>query len=132
MEPVQMDSAMAASQSGGGAGMVVMGLIELALAVLMIASMWKIFTKAGMPGWGALIPFYNLYLLCKVCGKSGWWVLLMFIPLVNFVIAILLMIELATSFGKGAGYAVGLILLGFVFLPMLAFGDAKYQRAPAT
>src|SRR4051812_38352115 len=108
----------------------VMGLIWLAVVVLMIASMWKIFTKAGQPGWAAIIPIYNLYILCKVAGKSGWWVLLLCIPLLNIIFALLLCISLAERFGKGAGFGVGLFFLGFIFFPMLAFGDARYQGAP--
>ncbi len=108
-------------------------IIPLLIAVLMIVAMWKIFTKAGQPGWASIIPIYNIYIWCKIVGRPGWWVLLMFIPLVNFIIAIILCIDLAKSFGKDAGFGIGIILLGFIFLPILAFGDAQYQdAAPAT
>lgn len=130
MDQAQLDRMMAASQSeGGGAGMVVTLVIELAIAALVIASMWKVFTKAGQPGWGAIVPIYNLYLLCKVVGKPGWWVVLMLIPCVNFVVFLLVMLDLAKAFGKGAGFGIGLWLLSFVFLPILGFGDAQYQKA---
>jgi hypothetical protein len=109
----------------------VMGIIWLAVVILMIASLWKVFTKAGQPGWAAIIPIYNLYILCKVGGKSGWWVLLLLIPFVNFIIAIILCIAIAERFGKGAGFGVGLAFLGFIFFPILAFGDARYQGAGA-
>jgi hypothetical protein len=108
-----------------------MGIIWLAVVILMIASLWKVFTKAGQPGWAAIIPIYNLYILCKVGGKSGWWVLLLLIPFVNFIIAIILCIAIAERFGKGAGFGVGLAFLGFIFFPILAFGDARYQGAGA-
>ena len=94
-------------------------------------SMWKIFVKAGQPGWAAIIPIYNAYILTKIVGRPWWWLLLMLIPFVNIVIAIILAIDLAKSFGKGGGFAVGLILLGFVFYPILAFGDARYQGPAA-
>jgi hypothetical protein len=111
--------------SGGGIG-ILGGMIWLAFIILMIISMWKIFVKAGRPGWGCLIPFYNLYLMLEMSGKPAWWLVLFFIPFVNFIAAILLMLAFAKSFGKGGGFAVGLLLLGFIFFPILAFGDAKY------
>ena len=100
--------------------------IYLAFIVLMIASMWTIFSKAGKPGWAALVPIYNLIVLLDIVGKPWWWLLLMFIPIVNFVVVIMIYHNLSLSFGKGAGFTVGLILLGIVFLPLLAFGDAEY------
>jgi hypothetical protein len=100
--------------------------IYLAFIVLMIASMWTIFSKAGKPGWAALVPIYNLIVLLDIVGKPWWWLLLMFIPIVNFVVIIMIYHNLSLSFGKGAGFTVGLILLGIVFLPLLAFGDAEY------
>jgi len=106
-------------------------IIWLAVVVLMIASMWKIFTKAGQPGWASLIPIYNIYVWCKIVGRPGWWVLLFFIPFVNFVIAIILGIDLAKSFGKGVGFGIGIILLGIIFLPILAFSGATYQGPSA-
>jgi hypothetical protein len=109
----------------------IIGVVYLAFIVLLIASMWKIFTKAGQPGWAAIIPIYNLYILLKIIGRPGWWIILMLIPFVNFVIAIIIAIDLAKSFGKGVGFAFGIILLGIVFLPILAFGDARYQGPAA-
>ena len=100
--------------------------IYLAFIVLMIASMWTIFSKAGKPGWAALVPIYNLIVLLDIVGKPWWWLLLMFIPIVNFVVIIMIYHNLSLSFGKGAGFTVGLILLGIVFFPILAFGDAEY------
>jgi len=88
--------------------------------------MWKVFTKAGQPGWACLIPIYNFYIVLKIIGKAGWWLLLMLIPLVNIVIAILVRNGLAKSFGKGTGFTVGMILLPFIFVPILGFGDAQY------
>lgn len=95
--------------------------------VLMIASWWKMFSKAGQPGWAAIIPILNLYFFCKVAGRPGWWLILMFIPLVNFIIIIILCIDIAKAFGKGVGFGIGLIFLPFIFYPILAFGSAQYQ-----
>lgn len=104
-------------------------LIEIAIAVVIIAGIWKVFVKAGKPGWAAIIPIYNFIVLLEIAGKPIWWIILMFIPIVNLVIAILVSIEVAKNFGKGPGFGVGLALLGFIFFPILGFGDAQYQVA---
>lgn len=103
----------------------------LAFMILMIAACWKIFTKAGQPGWASIIPIYNWYILCKIVGRPGWWVILLLIPFVNFIIGIILCIDLAKSFGKGVGFGIGLILLGVIFFPILGFGSAQYQGPAA-
>jgi hypothetical protein len=105
-------------------------ILWAAFMILIIASIWKLFTKAGQPGWAAIIPIVNTYFLCKVAGRPGWWVILMFIPLVNFVIWIIISIDIAKNFGKGTGFGVGVALLSFIFVPILAFGSARYQPAP--
>ena len=92
----------------------------------MIASGWKIFSKAGQPGWAAYVPVYNLLVLLEIVGKPWWWLLLMLIPVVNIVLLIIVLNNLSRSFGKGAGFTVGMIFLGFIFMPILAFGSAKY------
>ena len=106
-------------------------IIALLVTVLMIVAMWKVFTKAGQPGWGSIIPILNFYFLCKIAGRPGWWLLLMLIPFVNLIIWIVVCVDIAKNFGKGAGFGIGLALLGFIFFPILAFGDATYQ-GPAT
>lgn len=100
-------------------------------AILIIAAWWKVFSKAGQPGWAAIIPIYNLYVWCKIVGRPWWWILLMLIPFVNFIILIILFIDLAKSFGKGVGFAIGLILLSVIFFPILGFGSATYQGPSA-
>ncbi|MFC2124579.1 DUF5684 domain-containing protein [Bacteroidota bacterium] len=102
-------------------------IIYLAFLILMIAALWKIFVKAGKPGWAAIIPIYNVIVLLEIVGKPLWWFLLFLIPLVNIVIAIIVIHGLSKSFGKGAGFTVGLIFLGIIFYPILGFGDAKYK-----
>lgn len=106
--------------------MIVGIIMYVAIIVLMIASMWKIFTKAGQPGWASIVPIYNIIVLLKIVNKPVWWLVLMLIPVVNFVIAIIVLNALSKSFGKGVGFTIGLLLLGIVFYPMLAFGDAQY------
>ena len=104
-------------------------LIAIAITLFAIVSMWKVFEKAGQPGWGIFIPIYNLYLLLMIAGKPGWWILLYLIPFVNFVIAIIVSIEIAKNFGKDAGFGIGLAFLGIIFYPILAFGSAQYLGA---
>jgi hypothetical protein len=106
-------------------------IISLLIALLMIVAMWKAFTKAGQPGWASIIPIYNLYIWCKIVGRPWWWILLMLIPFVNFIILIILCIDTAKSFGKGAGFGIGLALLGIIFWPILGFGSAQYQGPAA-
>jgi Family of unknown function (DUF5684) len=103
----------------------------LAFTILMIAAFWKIYSKAGQPGWACIIPIYNLYIWCKIVGRPWWWILLMLIPFVNLIIAIILIIDLAKSFGKGVGFGIGLLLLGVIFFPILGFGSAQYQGPSA-
>lgn len=106
-------------------------VLMLGIALLMIAAMWKIFEKAGEPGWAAIIPIYNFVILLKIAGKPVWWLVLFIIPIVNFVAAIMVSLALAQNFGKSAGFGVGLAFLGVIFAPMLAWGDARYQPQTA-
>jgi len=110
-------------------GGVLLILIAIALALFFIVSMWKVFVKAGQPGWGCLIPIYNLYLLLMIAGKPGWWLILYLIPFVNIVISILVNIDIAKNFGKDAMFGLGLAFFGIIFYPILAFGSAQYQGA---
>ena len=96
-----------------------------------IASYWRVFEKAGKPGWASIIPIYNAFVLLQIVGRPWWWFLLCLIPVVNIVVGIMITLDLAKSFGKGVGFAVGIILLGFIFIPVLAWGDAQYQGPAA-
>ena len=100
--------------------------IFLIIIIIPVIAMWKLYKKANKPGWACLIPIYNLIVLLEIVGKPWWWLLLMLIPIVNIVILIIVYHNLSLSFGKGGEFTVGLILLGIIFLPILAFGDAKY------
>jgi hypothetical protein len=105
----------------------VFSLVGLIVAVVAIIASWKIYSKAGKPGWAAIIPIYNMYVMLQIVGRPGWWILLFFVPLVNMVISILLAIDLARSFGKSDAFGIiGLWLFGFIGYLMLAFGSAKY------
>lgn len=105
-------------------------LLSFAVAILGIVAMWKIFEKAGEPGWASIIPFYNIYVLFKITWGSGWKFLLLLIPFANIVIAIITMVKLAKAFGKSGGFAVGLIFLSIIFYCILAFDQSQYQGVP--
>jgi hypothetical protein len=106
-------------------------LIGLVVAVIVIAALWKVFVKAGQPGWAVFVPIYNFVVILKIVGRPLWWIILFLIPLVNIVIVFIVYIDFAKSFGKGAGFGIGLALLGFIFFPILGFGDARYAGPAA-
>jgi len=94
--------------------------------LILIISKWKIYKKAGKEGWESIIPIYSSYVLLKIAGKPGWWLFLFLIPLVNVIFYIMTIHALSKSFGKNEGFTIGLILLGFIFYPILAFSNATY------
>ena len=105
-------------------------LFYLVIWVLVIISFWKIIEKAGKKGWESIIPIYNILMLLEIIGKPWWWILLLLIPGVNLIFGIWMFNLLSISFGKTEGFTVGLVLLPFIFLPILGFGDDQY-RGPA-
>lgn len=119
-----------AGQAAAGAVGIIILLIELALVVAAFAGIWKCFVKAGKPGWAAIVPIYNIIVMLEIVGKPLWWVILFFIPCVNFVVLLLVMIDFAKAFGKSAAYGIGLWIAGFIFFPMLGFSDARYIGPP--
>ncbi len=103
-------------------------VIGLVVAVLIIAGLWQVFTKAGKPGWAAIIPVYNVYVLAKVAGRPGWWVVLYLIPLVNVIVHAIVSMDVARNFGKSKAFGlVGLWLFSVIGFLILGFGDAQYQ-----
>jgi hypothetical protein len=101
-------------------------LFLLLVGVFSIVCLWKVFVKAGKPGWAAIIPIYNIITELEIIGRPWWWLLLLFIPLVNIVIGIIVIFDLAKVFGKSTGFGFGLLFLSVIFMAILAFGDAKY------
>src|SRR5207247_7144125 len=120
--------------SGGSGGVfagtigIVFGLVILAIAILEIAALWKIFVRAGYPGWAAIVPIYNYVVLCKIGGKPGWWFLILWLIVPWFMVCI----GIARNFGKGTGFGIGLALLAPIFFPLLAWGSTRYHMQPAT
>lgn len=126
------DSTLAQTTYGaesGSAGMIPM-LVMMAVMVTAIAGMWRVFSKAGQPGWGVLVPIYNVLLMCKIAQRPAWWLILFFVPVVNIVIAVIMSVDIARHFGKGTGFGVGLAFLGFIFYPILGFSGAQYDGSP--
>lgn len=113
--------------TGGGAFGFLFTLIYLAVLVLILVGTIKVFIKAGRKWWEALIPFYNMYVYVIILGRAWWWFLLMFVPIVSWIVAIILVFDLAKAFGKSSLYALGIIFFPFVFIPVLGFGSAEYQ-----
>lgn len=102
-------------------------ILAIVFAVLMIVALWKVFEKAGKPGWAAIVPFYNTYVLFQVAGYNGWMFLLMLIPFVNFVMTILVSLGVAKNFGRSAVFGIfGLWIFSFIGYLMLGFGKDKY------
>lgn len=102
--------------------------VTIAISILMIVSMWIVFKKAGRPGWAAIIPIYNTIVMLQIAKKPIWWIILYFIPFVNIIISIIVIYNIALAFDKGGGFALGLILLPFIFYPILAFGKSTYMQ----
>jgi hypothetical protein len=110
------------------AGLGIFLFVYAAVVLLIIISNWKIYSKAGKPGWAAIVPIYNIIVLLEIVGKPVWWIILLIVPFVNIVIAIMLIHQLSVAFGKGVGTTLLLLFLPFIGYPMLAFGDAQYTK----
>jgi ABC-type sulfate transport system permease subunit len=137
VSPVMNTSSAVCTVNGQPADCGPLGLIFAAFGVFMIvffvliafiiASTWKVFRKAGQPGWASIIPVYNVVVMLHIVKKPIWWVVLMFVPFVNIVVGIMVIHNLSKAFGKGVGFTIGMIFLPFIFLPILGFGKATYQ-----
>lgn len=123
MDLIAAEQQSAAATVGGTVGVVV----GLALLVVSIVALWRVFTKAGQPGWAAIVPFYNYYLLLRIAGRPGWWLLLGLVPVVNIVVYLVVAIDLARSFGRSELFGVfGLWLFSIIGLLILGFGSSRY------
>ena len=120
----------AMGQAAGGVGIIGL-VIYVAIALLMIISLWKLFSKAGQPGWASIIPIYQTVVMLQVAGKPIWWIILLFVPIANIVIVIMMTIGIAKNFGKGTGFGLGLFFLFPIFMPILGLGSAEYAPVEA-
>lgn len=119
--------AQTASNSSDNTSSIVIGVI---LALIGIVALWRVFQKASQPGWAAIIPLYNVYIILKIAGRPGWWLILYLIPFVNALVHIVVSIDLAKTFGKSSAFGFfGLWLFSLIGFLVLGFGDAKYQGA---
>lgn len=108
-------------------------LVNLVIGLFFVVAYWKLFTKAGEPGWASIIPIYNALVILKIAGKPWWWILLSLVSIIPFVgwivalvLGIMIMHGISVNFGKDSGFTVGLVLLPWIFIPILAFGSAQY------
>ncbi len=117
----QVETETTSFSTKDGIAALILFAFPLLFSLFMLVTMWRIFTRANQPGWGSLIPIYNTYLLVKIANKPGWWLILLMIPVVNVILSALILAGISTTFGKGLGFTIGLILLPFIFYPILAF-----------
>ncbi len=114
-------------------------IIFLIIAIIEIIALWKLFEKAGKPGWAAIIPIYNIYIMLEIAGLQWWWLLILLfaylIPVIGLLIAaaagFYIILKFVQSYGKDVGFAIGAFLLGFIFLPILAFSKDTQYIGPA-
>lgn len=111
---------------GSGEVSPIVWICYLAIIIVFIIASWRLFEKAGEPGWYAIVPILSTIILLKIAGKPWWWIVLLLIPFVNFIILIILYLDLAKAFGKSTLFGVGLILLSPIFFLILAFDDSEY------
>jgi hypothetical protein len=114
-----------------GAVLFIYWIIYLAVIVLFIAGLWKTFSKAGKPGWAAIVPIYNIIVMLEVINRPIWWIILFLIPIVNIIVYIIISLDMAKAFGKSSAFGIiGLWLFAPIGYLMLGFGSAKYVGAP--
>jgi hypothetical protein len=125
---VPLQTSVVPIQSSDGGGLAVL-LFQLLLIVLQLAGMWAVFAKADRPGWAALVPIYNLYIMLRIGENAWWWLLVLIVPIVNIYALYKIHAGVARAFGRGIGFGLGLAFLGVVFFPILGFGDYRYRGA---
>ncbi len=106
-------------------------LVGLAFTAFWIAGAWKMFEKAGQPGWAILVPIYNLLLIVRIAGSPDWMFVLLLIPFVNIVAHIFVSLELGKRFSKGAIFTIGLIFIPAVFYALIGFSSDDYTPPPS-
>ena len=121
-----MAAALLAVSTGAGVGIGVGAFFGLVVIVFEIAAVWRVFVKAGDRGWKAIIPIWYTLIVLKISGRPWWWIFLYIIPIVWWIVYIIVYYDLAKSFGKSTGFAVGVIVLPFIFVPILGFGSSQY------
>lgn len=120
-------------QEGGLIRMEVMQFfVSVVFVLVMIASVWRTFSKAGEPGWASIVPIYNAYVYFKIADKPAWWIILLAVPVANLVFLGSAGMSMAENFGRSKAFGLGIAFLGFFFYPVLAFGGSKFKEQPPT
>ena len=102
-------------------------ILWIVMTIVLIVANWKIFTKAGKPGWAILIPIYNIIVMMQIIKKPLWWVIILFVPIVDIVFVILIVYNLVIKFGQPGWHVILALFLGIIYYPYLAFSKAEYQ-----
>lgn len=105
---------------------VIASVFVLILAILIVIAVWRVYAKAGQPGWACLVPIYNIYVLLKIIGRPGWWLLLYLLPIISIIISVVNALDLAKAFGKNGLFGFFLLWLFPVGYLILGFGNDKY------
>jgi hypothetical protein len=108
-------------------GMILLLCCSVSMMVIQMVASWTVYTKAGQPGWTAFIPIYNFVVLCRIAGHSGWWVLLLLVPLVNIVVPFIVHMDVARKFGRSVVFGICLTFFDFICMPILAFSESRYD-----
>lgn len=108
----------------------ILTFVGIAIFLILLFGNWLMFEKAGQRGWTCIIPILNLLVFLRIVRRPLWWFVLLLIPFVNIVVGIIVMLDLAKVFGKSVGFAIGLILLPWIFIVILGLGAAVYQEEP--
>ena len=120
----------ASDSAAAGAASAIFGvfaLVWLAIIVVFLISLWRLFVKAGKPGWAAIVPIYNQIVMLEIAGRPVWWFLIaMFVPFFGWWVQIVWFIDFAKSYGKSTGYGVFVALLPLIAVPVLAFSKTAY------
>jgi hypothetical protein len=134
MEGVSTASPAATDPAVAGILMVIIAIvfaISLALGAIMIISMWRLYTKAGRPGWASIVPFYNQIVMIKIIGRPLWWFAMMFVPFANIVFSVMIMLEFVKSYGKDTWFGVASLFFPYVIFPIMAFDKNIRYVGPA-
>ena len=129
MVPLELQAPLQSSDIiGVPVGSAVVLLFQFALVGIQVAGMWAVFSKAGHAGWKAIIPIYNLYVMLQLGEQAWWWLILVFVPVVNLYAVYKIHAGVARAFGRGIGFGLGLAFLGILFFPLVGFGDYQYRN----
>lgn len=125
-----LNSAMGTTANNPGLSALFFGIIIFSaiLIIIMLISYWKMFKKAQKPGWATLIPIYNFIIMLEIAGMSWVYILLLFIPVANLIVLIIMNMKIATKFKKSSAFGIGMTFIPIIFIPILAFSDETVEE----